>query len=475
VSRPIVRLFFVVTLLFGVLVGFTSYWSVLDAESLNHNPKNARSIIQEARVKRGTIRAGNGELLARSVRAGGGTFRRTYPRPELFPHEVGYSFLSRGRAGLEEYYNDELAGRKGEFTSLVAQLEGRRQEGDDLRTTLDPDAQRVALNALAGRRGSVVAIEPRTGDVKVMASVPGYDPNDIDDTRRFEALTQRNDAPLLNRSTASSYPPGSTMKVVTATAALDSGKFTPDSVVDGDNAKEFGGVALNNFGGQSFGPISLTTALTNSVNTVWAQVGTSVGKATMAKYMKRYGFYKDPPVDLPRSERKPSGEFGPGGKLLNPESPRIDVARMAIGQDKLGVTPLQMAIVAATVANGGVLVKPHIGNRFIDADGRTTKKISGASGGRVMSKETADQLTQMMANVVAEGSGTAAALAGVEVAGKTGTAEIDPAAGINQPWFIGFAPRGNPRVAVAVTVERSDGTGGEVAAPIAKQVMEALL
>ncbi len=472
-SRPIIRLYVVFALLFGVLAGFTSYWSVWDAEDLNDNPKNARSIIAEARVKRGTIRTADREVLARSVRAGGGTYRRSYPRPDLFPHEVGYSFLTRGRAGLEQFYNDDLAGREGEFTSLIEQLEGRRPEGEDLRTTLDARAQRVALDALAGRRGSVVALEPRTGEVKVMASDPGYDPNDVDEQSTFQRLLGSSEDPLVNRATASSYPPGSTFKVVTAAAALDSGKFTPDSVLDGSNAKEFGGIPLNNFGDQDYGPVDLTTALTQSVNTVWAQVGASLGKDTMGRYMRRFGFYKDPALDLPRNERRASGEYFEG-KLLKPGSDRIDVPRMAIGQDKLAVTPLQMAMVAATVANEGVLVRPHIGDRFVDADGRTTKKIIGRSGGRVISKEAADQLGQMMANVVREGSGTAAALEGVEVAGKTGTAEIDPAEDVNQPWFIAFAPVRNARIAIAVTIERSDGTGGEVAAPVAKKVLEAL-
>jgi peptidoglycan glycosyltransferase len=187
--------------------------------------------------------------------------------------------------------------------------------------------------------------------------------------------------------------------------------------------------------------------------------------------MRRFGFYRDPPVDLPSNEKRPSGEYK-NGKLLKPASGQIDVARMAIGQDKLLVTPLQMASVASTIANGGVMVKPHIGDRIVDPDGRTTRKITGKSGGRVMSRQAAGQLAQMMARVVQEGTGTAAALQGVNVAGKTGTAEVG---GTNQPWFIAFAPVENPRIAIAVTVERSDGTGGEVAAPIAKQVIQALL
>ena len=472
-SRPIVWLYGLVIVLFALLVGFTSRWTVFEAESLRDNPNNRRQIIEEARIKRGTIRAANGTVLARSVRQRGKTYKRFYPRPDLFPHEVGYAFLTRGRTGLEAFYNDELAGREGELLSLVERLEGRRQEGDDLRTTLDPQAQEVALSALAGRRGSVVALEPSTGAVRVMASVPGFDPNDADDSERFAQLTRSEDDPLVNRAIAGRYPPGSTFKVVTAAAALDTGRYTPDSVVDGSNGKLIGGVPLNNFGDQDYGAVDLTTALTQSVNTVWAEVGVELGKRTMAEYMRRFGFYKDPPIDLPRNERVPSGEFSEG-RLLDPESDEIDVGRMAIGQDKLSVTPLQMALVAATVANGGVMVRPHIGDRFVDPDGRTTERVTGKSGGRAMSKEAADALTQMMGNVVREGSGTAAALEGVEVAGKTGTAEIIVGQ-VNQPWFIGFAPLGSPRVAVAVTVERSDGTGGEVAAPIARQVLQALL
>jgi peptidoglycan glycosyltransferase len=304
-----------------------------------------------------------------------------------------------------------------------------------------------------------------------MASVPGYDPNLFGTAAGRKKINAEPNSPLTNRSIAGLYPPGSTFKVVTAAAALDTGKYTPTSQVDGSNGRTFSGVPLNNFGGEDFGSVDLTFALTNSINTVWAQVGTDLGKQTMADYMRRFGFYKDPPVDLPSNEKRPSGEYK-NGKLLKPASGQIDVARMAIGQDKLLVTPLQMASVASTIANGGVMVKPHIGDRIVDPDGRTTRKITGKSGGRVMSRQAAGQLAQMMARVVQEGTGTAAALQGVNVAGKTGTAEVG---GTNQPWFIAFAPVENPRIAIAVTVERSDGTGGEVAAPIAKQVIQALL
>jgi peptidoglycan glycosyltransferase len=189
--------------------------------------------------------------------------------------------------------------------------------------------------------------------------------------------------------------------------------------------------------------------------------------------MTRLGFYSDPPLDYPADQRRPSGEFR-DGSLLDPVSRFIDVGRMGIGQDKLAVTPLQMAMVASSVANGGVLVKPHMGSKVIDRDGRVVDDIKGQEQARVMKPSTARAVTQMMSNVVKEGTGTAAALSGIEVAGKTGTAETGRCQA-NQAWFIAFAPVSNPKIAVAVTTECANGTGGEVAAPIAKRIMEALL
>ena len=262
--------------------------------------------------------------------------------------------------------------------------------------------------------------------------------------------------------------------MVTATAAIDSGEYTPDSVLDGSSPQDFSGVPLSNDSGQSFGDISLTQALTFSVNTVWGQVGEKLGKGTLAEYMERYGFFEDPQLDYPSGQMIASGEYNDRGRLLPPDSSQIDVARMAIGQDKLRVTPLQMAEVASAVANDGVLMKPRLTERIVDKTGRVVDEVQPSEQDRVMKSSTSDQLTEMMSNVVREGTGVAAALEGIQVAGKTGTAEVDNAT-MNQPWFIGFAPAKDPQIAVAVTVERSTGEGGTVAAPIAAKVIESLL
>jgi penicillin-binding protein A len=471
-NAPIIRLYAFFAVLFGVLVFATSWWSVFGAERLRDNASNRRPLLAEERIKRGTIRAADGKVLARSVKIDKERYRRTYPTDSTFAHAIGYSFTKLGRSGLEQYRNDELSGRRTELIGAVDSLLGERDVGDSIRTTLVPKAQQAAIDGLRGRKGAVVALEPSTGKVLAMVSTPSYNPNNLDEGDKFEELaTDDANSPLVNRATQAGYPPGSTFKTVTATAALDSGKFTPESTVSGENGKKVSGVPLNNFGNEDFGNITLTDALTNSVNTVWAEVGEKLGKKTMAEYMTKYGFYKQPPIDLPSDQLLASGERGPGGKLLAPTSPRIDVGRMAIGQDKLLVTPLQMATVAATIANGGVRMEPHITQKIVDPDGRTQDEIEGERAERVMNEDTARALTGMMKQVVKEGTGTAAALEGVEVAGKTGTAEIDIARNINDPWFIGF----EGDAAVAVVLERvQGGTGGVDAAPIAKGVLEAL-
>ena len=480
-NAPILKLFGLVLVLFVALIAMTSYNSVINADAYREEAHNRRPQIEEQRVHRGVIRARDGSVLARSVLDHSGLYSRRYSAEgATLAHAIGYDFLRTGRAGLERERNDELTGKRSELTSIIDELRGRQRVGDSIVTNLDPEAQRVAIEALGGRKGSVVAIEPATGKVRVMVSSPGYDPNALDRAGVFTKLaTDDANSPLLNRATQGGYVPGSTMKVVTAAAALDSGKFTPESVVNGNSPVDISATPLQNFGNEQYGPITLTTALTNSVNTVWAQVAEQLGHRTMAEYMERFGFGEDPPMDYPDAQMRPSGVLDRRTqKLLSPASREVDIGRVGIGQERLAVTPLQMATVAATVANGGLRMEPHLGNRIVDEDGRTVERITPKVAERVMDESSARQLEIMMSNVVREGTGVGAALEGIEVAGKTGTAELDIERSINQPWFIGFAPLGTAKVAVAVTVERVQGPqsqGGIVAAPIAKAVMQELL
>lgn len=479
-SQPIMRLFVFVVLLFAVLVGWTSRWTVFDAKALRDDALNKRPLFAALHVKRGAIKGDDGTVLARSVRGPRGTYVRAYPTGSLFGHPVGYANLALQQlSGLEKFRNDELSGQGNELDSIVTQLQGKRQAGDTVVTTLDPAAQRVATQQLqaSGLRGSVVVLDPRTGAVKVMVSVPGYDPNGIGKPGVFSRLNSPGSgSPLLDRATQATYAPGSTFKVLTAAAALDSGRYTPDSVINGDSPKTISGLSMANDLNDSYGDITLTHALTDSVNTVFGQVGEALGKQTMAEYMRRFGFYSKPPLDYPADQKIASGERL-NGRLLPVASPQVDVGRMAIGQDKLAVTPLQMAMVVAAVANGGKLMAPHITDRIVDPDGRTVTMIAPRVASTPISATTAHELNLMMRTVVESGTGTAVQLPGIQVAGKTGTAQIGVAgANVTQPSFVAFAPADSPRFAIAVTVEKSQGGfGGTVAAPIARAVLQQLL
>ena len=466
-NRSIVHLFALFTLLFALLVVFTSHWSILEAESLSDNSANRRPLLEQQQIPRGLIYARDGTVVAANQRRGAGETRRyvrRYPTDSLFSHAIGYSFIDRGQSGLERSFSDLLIGQGNELASVVDELSGAR-EGDNLRTTLDPRTQEVARRALGSQRGSIVAIEPDTGRVRAMVSIPDFDPNSIPE--RFNELNADSQSPLFNRATQARYPPGSTFKVVTASAALDSGDFTPDSTVSGENNKRISAVPLENFDGEDFGQVSLTEALTKSINTAWAEIGERLGDATMLRYMRRFGFGSEPPIDLPRDQLAASGIYGEDGLL--DASDAIDIGRASIGQERLQVTPLQMAMVAAAIANEGVLMEPVLAERAIAPDGRVTQRFQPDRVRRVIRADAARGVSRMMSSVVEEGSGTAAQLQGVRVAGKTGTAERG--AGINQAWFIAFAPANNPKIAIAVTVEQAKGTGGEVAAPIAQRVL----
>ena len=477
-NRPIVRLYGLVVLLFALLVIFTSRWTVFEASSLRENRFNARGLLEQERIDRGRILAADGTVLARSVRGPEGTYQRTYPTGEEFAHAVGYSYVDPdlGQTGIERFRNTPLNGQTGtNLQTILNQLQGKKAQGDEVITTLDPAAQKVAISALGEHRGAVVALEPRSGAVTVMASTPGYNPNALRSTSGNQKLAEDTAGkPLVNRATQFGYAPGSTFKVVTATAAIDTGAYTPESTVSGRDGVLISGVPLSNDDHESFGELTLTQALTKSVNTVYAQVAVHLGKPTMARYMRRFGFDAKPQLDYPAEQMSASGEYA-HGHVIPPTSPQVDVGRMGIGQDKLEVVPLQMAEVAAAVANRGRLMAPHLTDRIVDPEGRTVERISPRVQSVVMKPSTATAVTSMMEAVVNEGTGTEAQIPGIQVAGKTGTAETQIGTAINNVWFIAFAPASRPTVAIAVTLQGVPGQGAAFAAPVAREVMEQLL
>jgi peptidoglycan glycosyltransferase len=486
VNRQIVKLFAFIVVLFGVLVGFTSYWSVFDAKALKEKEVNRRPLLEQQQIRRGRILAADGTVIAKSIaegRKGEQVYVRRYPEGKLFGHPIGYSFVRYGDSEFERYHNEELIGEESEFESILEQLTGGTQEGNDIVTNVDTEAQRVALADLeeAGF-GAVVAIVPQTGEVKVMASNKSFNPNVVPE--RLPKMNVNNvETPLLNRATQGLYPPGSTFKVVTAAAGLESGVITPETTIDAPGSLEVEGTPLQNDFNENFGPISLDTALTNSVNTWFGQLGQKVGQDALFETMEKFGFNATPAIDLPNqgpeSEVFPSGIYE-GRNLLHRNDP-VDLARVAIGQERLLATPLQMAEVAAAVANKGKLMKPQIWNRVIDPDGRVVDKLDPSVYSEAVSAQTAEELTTAMEGVVSEGTGTNANIEGVPVAGKTGTAETpgNEACGggenENQAWFMGFAPANEPKIAIAASVECTEQFGNDIAAPIFRDVAETIL
>ena len=325
-----------------------------------------------------------------------------------------------------------------------------------VRSALDPAAQRIAAQQLGGRVGAVVALDPRTGAIKAIYG---------NATRggRESGAVSGGPSPL-GPAVGDEFPPGAAFEIVTTTAALDSGHFRPDSRLAGPSPLNVAGTPMRNVGNQSFAPISLTQALSYSADTIFARVGQAVGRRVMTDYMRRFGFYSPLPLRSAAGQLPASGVRLAGGLVL-PTSGQVDLARLAVGQGELTVTPLQMAMVAAAVADGGKLMNPHL------------EAIEPTLYRRVMKPSTARELTQMMRDVVSHGTATAAALRGVQIAGKTGAAAVEaPGSRYTDPWFIGFAPANHPEVAIAVVLKHvQGGFGGTDAAPIAAKVIKQLL
>jgi peptidoglycan glycosyltransferase len=495
VNNSISKLYVFVVLLFALLIVWTSRWTVFSATALDTNQLNKLGYFATLKVKRGRILADDGTtVLARSVSAGGGTWKRTYPQGSLFSQTVGYANIQQDQqTGLEKQYLKQLENRQETTLDSVFGPISTSNVGNDVYTTLDPRAQALARQLLEGREGSVVAIVPQTGAVVAMYSNPTYNDNDgpnapcpADDISDADLNPGESGSCTSNLATQGYFVPGSTFKLVTTAAALNTGKYTPTSEISGKSPLTVSGVALANDAGTSYPDETLTYALTNSINTIYAQVGLAVGRQTMSDYMQRFGFYTNPPIDLPSGTVSPSGEFytpphRTRGYFIKPTNPNVDLGRMSIGQDKLQVTPLQMAMVVSAIADGGKLMDPRLTTKVVNPDGQVVQTLAPKLDDRVMSAKTSSEMIAMMQDVVEEGTGQAANLGSLkgEVAGKTGTASTGPSYDgepLDDAWFVGLAPVSAPKIAVAVVLRNiPNGYGGQYSAPIAAQLMQTLL
>lgn len=463
---------------FGGIVIMLTWWQVVVAGELKQKDQNNQTAYYEQRVQRGFIETHDGVRLAgRTAKVGvnGDTiYTRRYPQGTLAAHVLGYDTRGHSRAGIERAMNDALTASGRDLGAVVGLLDGDEAAiGDDVRLTIDAGAQRIAEQELAenaANGGAVVAIEPQTGRILAMASYPTFSPAGV--VRDFAAAATG--TRLFNRATQAAYPPGSTFKVIVAAAALEDGIASPDRSFEGGCTFPTPGPDIENYGGSCNGAHDLTEALTRSINTTFAELGSELGDQRLREQMASFGFFEKPPLlGVPADEVRASGLTGPDGKRLPEDSP-IDEARTAIGQDKLTVSPLQMALVAAGIGNGGVVPEPTLIERVTTATGRVVEQRDQETWKTAIRPDTARTLVEMMKNVVETGSGQQAQISGIQVAGKTGTADAPSG---NITWFIAFAPADDPKVAIAVAIEgQSSGTtGGAISAPIARDVMAELL
>lgn len=473
--------------LFVVLAAQVSYLQVVANDRLANHPENVRAIVQAYSEPRGPILTAEEVIVARSEAVDDEfEFRRRYPTGELFGHVSGMFSFSFGASGVEAFYNDELTGDTEDlqFGNIGDLLIGKEHTGTVV-LSLRADAQDAARQALDGRAGSVVALDPTSGAVLTMYSEPSYDPeplaaHDQSSVQEvFEALEQNEANPRLPRAWRERYPPGSTFKIVTASIALEEGVAEPDTEYPSISELDLPLTdrVLRNFGGSTCGG-TLAESLRRSCNTTFGQIGLDLGD-DLAAGVEEWGIGDDVPLDL---TPQPVESTGPEAGAFERNQPLF--AQAAIGQTLVDVTPLQMAMITGGIANGGEIMAPHVMTEVRDIDGAVVDRFAPRVWKRPISPRTAEQVTEMMVAVVASGTGTRAQISGVEVAGKTGTAQTgdDPDGEERAPhaWFVAFAPADDPRVAIAVLVEEggdlgSEATGGRVAAPIAKTVLEVLL
>jgi peptidoglycan glycosyltransferase len=494
-NKQISRIAIVSLLLMTALIVATTYWQVWAAPGLAARQDNAIQRVAQFKIKRGLIYASDGKtVLAKNVarkNAGQTLYFRTYPTHGFASQVVGYSTQGRSRAGLERQENAYLTAANANlgtiWDKLTDKLKGTTVRGNNLVLNLKVGPQRIAETALRGKCGAAVVINPKTGAVYVMASSPSYDPNKIESPNGYASIIHSPSAcpgstsALLNRATSGLYAPGSTFKVVTAAAALDTGTYTPESkFYDPGYCEEYGQKVYNagnpdQNGPEQYGNVNLVTAFEHSINAVFCNIGKALGAKRVLDQAKNFGLYSKPPIELPRNEVAASGLYDFKKHRLIDDASQVDPGRLAFGQERLLTTPLQMALVAAAVANNGTIMQPHLVKKVTAPGGGTVMKVKPHAWKHAMKPETAAALNQMMQAVVQSGTGTHAQIPGVKVAGKTGTAETG-LSHVYTAWFIFFAPADNPQVAGAVVLEHQlNGFGGSVSAPIAKQLMEAIL
>lgn len=471
-ANRLTRTVFLFTALFAVLIGNITYIQVIKASEYQDMPSNNHTINKARYIKRGSIITADGLTLAESIQQADGTYARSYPNGNLAAHVVGYYSQQYGTMGIENTQNDTLTGSKdySSWQNALNSLAGISEPGNSVQLTIDSRIQRAAEQALAGRVGAIVALDPRSGAVLAWASAPTFDNTNIQAAIEAANASGGADTSMYDRATLALYTPGSTFKVLTLASAIENGLATLDTTYDSPGRMEIGGADVVSIGERGHGTISLAKAFALSSNTVFGQVADGLGAEKLVATARAFGYGQQLGLDfttaasvMPNPEEMTEWELAWAG------------AGQPVGQ---GHTPgpqatvMQNALMAATIANNGIAMNPYVVSQILAPDGTVLKTTRGRSLGQAVSSGTAEQVKQAMLDVVQNGTGSAAAIAGVKVAGKTGTAETNNANA--NSTFVGFAPYDTPTVAIAVVIEQN-AKGEESAAAVGGQVLRAAL
>ncbi len=466
-NKKIIHVLIVICFLFFSLVGYLTYVQVFKSKEIVKNSYNRRQFQVEENTVRGKILDRNGVILAYNEE-NGGEQQRKYPYNSLYSHVIGYNSKVYGKSLLESSYNSYLLGLD-EYTKVFSLFKSSNQdkkEGNSLLLTIDHELQKLSHELLENRNGAIVAMNPKTGEILALVSKPDFDTNEEMLANNWKAMVESQSAPFLPRATQGLYTPGSTFKVVIAAAAIESGmddqKFNDKGVITID------GKEISNSGKKAYGEIDLKKALAVSSNVVFAQLGVKLGQEKLQEISERFCFETDISFDIPVSKSQFQYE----------KMEQNDMAAVAIGQGKILVSPLHMAMITSGIANNGVIMKPFLVSSIVSPNGKEIKSFKKEEFKKIMEPDVAIKINKMMQEVVNSGTGKKAAIAGIKVAGKTGTAENElthQKKDKEHAWFIGFAPAENPQIAVAIVLEYSGSSGGTIAAPIAKKIMEKYL
>ncbi|HEY8805310.1 MAG TPA: penicillin-binding transpeptidase domain-containing protein [Clostridium sp.] len=463
------KVMLVFLIFFMALISYITYLYVFKSETAVTSTFNQRLWAERNKVLRGTIYDKDMTALTKSTKISETSQRQKYLQGAIFAHAIGYMDPIYGLTGLEKKYDKELMGDGDTSLSkfVFFNKDNQQKVGNGLRTTLDSKLQEKAYNLLGDHRGSVVAMNPKTGEILAMVSKPSYDPNNLD--KDWKSINANKDMPLLNRAVSGMYPPGSTFKTVTATSALENIPNVYNSSKNDNGSLVVNGTRLlGDFQGESFGNIDFKSAYMHSSNVFFGSLGLDLGNKALKDTAEAFYFNKNiPTIGLTiENSQFPTYKSNEKG----------NIAQSAIGQAGVLVTPMEMALVVSTVANNGVMMEPMLVKEIISSKGKSLEKIQPKQLGQVMSKENSSTMKGLMRAVVSGGTGKGAALSGIVVSGKTGTADHDDPSKQQAPhaWFTGFAPYDNPQIAISVIVE-DGGQGGELAAEITRKLVSTYL